>query len=300
MLGGSADTITNSGIIRGDIYLGEGDDSINNTRGTIEGTLFLGSGLDSYLGGTADEDVWGAEAIDTLSGGGGDDCLYGEEGNDVLTGGAGDDMMFGGTNDDVYVVDEHDTIDEVAGEGTNDTVSATTSFALADDDDIEKMQTDLATATTAITLRGNDLLGQSITGNAGVNALSGLGGSDTLNGLGGSDRLVGGTGKDTHTGGTGNDRFVFKTAANSVIGASRDVITDFTVAGTTERIDLSAFAGTFTFRGTGAFSSAGNEVKFQASGANTLVKIDLDADTAAEMEILLIGTKVLIATDFYL
>mgnify|MGYP001357081194 FL=1 len=93
---------------------------------------------------------------------------------------------------------------------------------------------------------------------------------------------------------------MFKTAADSLVGGNRDTITDFTVAGTLERIDLSAFAGTFAFRGTGAFSSTGKEVSYKFSGANTLVKIDLDGDTASEMEILLIGRKTLTAVDFIL
>lgn len=297
--GTSVITITNTGTIRGGLSLGGGGDNVDNSLGTITGEIFLGAGGDTFLGSAAGETVNGGDDGDNLFGGSGVDTLRGDAGNDTLGSGDGADILEGGADNDTYFVEQLDTIIEVGGGGTNDIVNASASFALAADDDIETLQTTSPPGTIAINLTGN-ALGQSITGNAGANILSGLGGIDTLNGAGGNDRLIGGTGKDTQTGGLGSDRFVFKTAADSVVGASRDVITDFTVAGTLERIDLSAFAGTFTFRGTGAFSSAGNEVKFQASGANTLVKIDLDADTAAEMEILLIGTKVLTATDFFL
>ncbi len=103
------------------------------------------------------------------------------------------------------------------------------------------------------------------------------------------------------TGGSGNDRFVFTAAADSVVGSNRDVITDFSTPGTLERIDLSAFSGAFVFRGKdAAFSSSAKEISYSALGSNTLVKIDLDSDAAAEMEILLTGRKTLTSTDFYL
>lgn len=305
-LGGMGKDAINLSALGNDAVGDQGDDTIagNSLDNRLFGglgsdTLFGNGGFDTLFGDAGDDSLDGGLSDDELFGGSGDDILAGDDGQDTLVGGDGEDLLTGGLGDDIYRVDAFDTINEVGGEGSNDRVQATMSFALAADDDIETMLAYAQTSATVLNLTGNALV-QSITGNAGANILSGLGGDDTLSGLGGNDRLIGGTGKDTQAGGLGNDRFVFSTAADSVVGANRDTIQDFTVAGTTERIDLSAFAGTFAFRGTGAFTSAGKEVAIKFSGANTIVKIDLDGDKAAEMEILLVGHKVLTAGDFYL
>lgn len=210
--------------------------------------------------------------------------IYGNDGANTLDGGAAGsdgvvDLLQGfGGNDTFVLGNGNDTVDEVNNGGGIDTITSSITRSLLSYTNIENL---------------------TLTGSGAANA-TGTAGANVLIGNAGINRLEGGAGKDTHTGGGGNDRFVFKTAADSLVGSSRDTITDFTVAGTLERIDLSGFAGTFAFRGTGPFTSAAKEVSYKFSGANTLVKIDLDGDTAAEMEIMLIGKKVLTATDFFL
>ena len=71
-LGTDADTILNSGRIKGNVYLGGGNDSFANAGGT-SGAIFGQSGADRIIGG------------------GSSDRINGGAGNDVLTGGAGPD-----------------------------------------------------------------------------------------------------------------------------------------------------------------------------------------------------------------
>lgn len=117
--------------------------------------------------------------------------ITGNAGNNALSSGAagGNDTMHGFGGNDIYrVYNAGDVIVENAGQGS-DTVYAATSFALAADDNIERLGTILAAATTAINLTGNTL-GQIITGNAGVNRLDGGLGNDTMFGFGGTDTFV--------------------------------------------------------------------------------------------------------------
>ncbi|MBL8660832.1 MAG: hypothetical protein JNM75_13885 [Rhodospirillales bacterium] len=142
-------------------------------------------------------------------------------------------------------------------------------------------------------LGGSDVL----RGREGHDLLDGGAGSDVLNGAGGDDVLSGGKGRDQLTGGSGDDRFDYNAPGDSKPGATlRDVISDFVGVGAAagDRIDLSTIdanttkAGNqaFVFKGAAAFSGAG-QVHVLASGANTLVQANTDANKAtAEMEIL--------------
>ncbi len=142
----------------------------------------------------------------------------------------------------------------------------------------------------------------------------GRGGNDKMYGYSGADTLIGGAGKDTLSGGSGSDRFIFKSASESSTGAtSADVITDFTTG--SDRINLSAIDAfdpssandTFVWKGTSSFSSTSKgEVryeKFNNSGTSndyTMVWIDTDRDSGAEMAIRLTGLHSLTESDFIL
>ena len=65
-----------------------------------------------------------------------------------------------------------------------------------------------------------------IVGTDAANTLSGGSGSDEIAGGAGGDAITDGSGRDALTGGSGSDRFVYS-AAQSVVGVSRDTITDF-------------------------------------------------------------------------
>ncbi len=100
-----------------------------------------------------------------------------------------------------------------------------------------------------------------------VKFINGTAGRDTLVGTPGDDVINGGEGADTLTGGAGSDVFVYTSMRDGA-----DVITDFLPG--TDRIDLSALLASIGVPAGSAWS--GGFVRLAASGANTLVQIDID------------------------
>ena len=170
-------------------------DNFENLTGTDNaGQSLTGNALDNIITGAGGDDViTGLDGNDTLSGGAGADTVYGGAGNDRIDGGAGADTMSGGTGNDTYVVDDAgDVVNEAGGEGTDTVETSLASYTLTDGQEIEN-------------LVGTNNAGQSLTGNALDNIITGAGGNDTIIGLAGNDTLTGNGGNDTLYGGSGND-----------------------------------------------------------------------------------------------
>ncbi|WP_292442532.1 VCBS domain-containing protein [Mesorhizobium sp.] len=160
---------------------------------------------------------------------------------------------------------------------------------------------------------GDDVLygnggADSIFGLAGNDTLFGQGGNDTLSGGDGNDRLVGGVGADTLTGGLGSDTFYYGTAvSDSAPGAGNfDTITDF-VHGV-DKIDLSSIDANTGSGGDQAFLFGGsntatvaNSITWSEVGGNTVVHVDVNGNTSADLQITLTGVGLgLTASDFVL
>jgi Ca2+-binding RTX toxin-like protein len=300
--------------------------SAQNTGGAGTDTL---SGIDSLVG---------SGLNDTLTGNARDNHIDGGAGSDVITGAAGIDTLDGGEESDIYLLTvlADKTAAEIADSGTTGldelrfaATAAGTLTLFAGDTGLERVvigngtaASAVSSATTALNVNAADVNNElTITGNAGANTLTGTSfadiiegglGNDVLYGGAGNDWLVGGLGRDTLSGGAGSDVFVFTTTSESSnTSTTSDVITDFLQG--QGKIDLSgidAFARTnandaFVWRGTSAFNSnTAGEVRYQkfdnAGTANdhTMVWVDNDADTAAEMSIRLTGLYNLTSTDF--
>ncbi|HEY1299759.1 MAG TPA: calcium-binding protein, partial [Stellaceae bacterium] len=271
------DVVTNSGLIQGAVYLGNGNDLFDSRLGTITGMI---------VGGDGD---------DTIYGGKGDDTIVGGDGNDRIDGSTGADDMIGGFGDDTYYVDNTgDVVDEnnaTYGGGGNTTVFSAISFDLGNSAQvIGTVQTLVLTGTADINAIGTGQ-NETITGNIGNNVIRGRGGSDQLNGGGGddlliagngtgsslsggpgddvlrggngADRLSGGSGADVMYGGAGNDTYVFDDVgdvANEAVAGSGG--TDRILASISVKLaDTAHVQGlieNLTLQGTAAISGGGN------------------------------------------
>lgn len=170
------------------------------------------------------------------------------------------------------------------------------------------------------TVQGNIDLG------GGNDIASGSAASDRIYGRGGNDSIIAGHGGDVITGGSGRDimagntkstlddgaRDIFKFTATSDSGTTsttRDTIYGFFNGGASggDKIDLSGLAtggpsSSFHFVGTAAFTSNHPaEVRVIASGADYIVQINNDNDSAADMTILVhSNSHTFVAGDFVL
>jgi len=139
-----------------------------------------------------------------------------------------------------------------------------------------------------------------LTGNAGANALWGGAGNDVLARVGGADILKGGA---------GNDRFVYTALADSTVAAAgKNTIADFA---TGDHIDLAAIDAdgnsgnggngdiAFSF-GTGAFTGHAGELRIVEAGAVQVVYADTNGDRIADFATNVASDHHLIAADFLL
>lgn len=133
--------------------------------------------------------------------------------------------------------------------------------------------------------------------------MSGDEGNDKLIGQKGwSQTFIGGAGVDTITTDGGKDKIVYTAVTDTGVGiGNSDFITDFSNS-SGDVIDLGRLSGTLSFVGTAAFGGNAGEVRFDIDVTNdrTIVGIDLDGNLAADMEIALVGIKILAADDFIL
>lgn len=180
--GTSADVLTNSGLIVGDIYMGSGADSIDTRSGMVIGQIEAGSGDDVIYGSlTHANDLNGGSGDDLLVGGGAADRIEGGPGADEIDGGGGIDTAAYQYAASAVTVDLRDN-------GAN---------------------TGLAAGDMLISIE--NILGSDFSdrlyGDGGANQVQGGAGSDILDGREGNDKLYGGSGADRMSGGAGNDVF---------------------------------------------------------------------------------------------
>ena len=271
------DTIRNAGKIVGNVSLGDGLDTYDGRAGAVVGTVAGDGGNDTLSGGDGADALNGGGDDDLLIGRGGDDNLNGESGNDYILGGSGNDNILAGADNDTINANAGD--DSVDGGTGNDVL---------------------------VGQAGNDVLNggddqDTLDGGAGDDILEGDDGNDVLRGRDGEDELAGGLGRDFLTGGQGVDNFVFRSTAETVVGANRDQILDFE-----QGLDLIVVAGltpgVFEFKGTAAFGPSGNaELRlFETPTGATIVQIDVNGDGVADAEIRVAGVTGLTADDFVL
>ncbi len=197
------------------------DDGIDTVRSSV--TYQLDNSAIERLELVGDADIDG-------TGNNYDNEIVGNSGNNRLDGRGGADTLAGGDGDDTYVVDQSDTVIEVAGEGT-DTVEARFDYTLGSN--LENL-----------TLTGYGSLNG--TGNELDNVLRGNSYNNILDGQGGADTMVGGAGDDTY--------IVDNTGDTVVENAGDGIDTVYSSANFT----LSANVENLTLTGNDALSGSGN------------------------------------------
>ena len=293
--GGKDDDTLNGGGGNDRISGGDGNDNVDGGSGSdrIDGgagndTLKGGDGSDKIDGGDGNDTVYGGDGSDRIDGGGGNDVLNGDGGNDKIDGGGGNDTINGGAGDDVLNGqagndkidggDGKDTINGGSGKDTltggkgNDTIDGGTG-----DDDID--------------------------GGDGDDVILGGDGADVIKGGAGNDTVTGGAGADTITGGDGNDVYVYTAKTDSGVDADTfDIIKDFSIAD--DKFDFTALLENDVFHFIaaegGAFTGTQAEVRWDKTGGNTLIEIDIDGDGTADMKIQLDGGLNLTEANFNL
>ena len=281
------------------------------------GNDYLVGGIqgDAIGGGGGNDTIAGLLGNDTLFGNAGNDVLLGGDGLDQLEGGAGNDLLFGGAGDDLLRGDVIDVVgnDTLLGEDGNDWLDA---GAGNDWLDGGVGNDTLYGGLGADVLRGgggDDILFGDVYSDRNTEISVNPRDTttlyeDVLLGGAGNDTLVGGYGADLMDGGTGADVFSIRNLNESTLAAP-DVIINFngavvaqqalqglasyaTVGAEGDRIDLSeidAITGTtendaFTFVGAAGFTAAG-QLRYQASGAVTLIEGDVNGDRVADFRI---------------
>jgi Ca2+-binding RTX toxin-like protein len=275
---------------------------VADTRaGSPDGTDTLSAVEVLSFNGTALTLRQGTNGIDTVVGAGGNDLLLGFGGADILNANGGDDMLIGGAGNDA-----------LNGAGGNDTAVfsgplASYGFTL---NGANLVVTDNRGGSPdgidTLNSIENAVFGTQTFGLAwGTNAANTLdtgGGADLLFGFGGDDELDGGAGADIMSGGLGNDDFNFDDNDSGLGAANRDVITDFLGGGAADNLDFSlvdantATGGDqafLTLLAGGAFTAA-QQLRYSQIDTNgdnvadsTLIEGNIDADAAAEFEVLL-------------
>jgi Tol biopolymer transport system component len=271
--------------IRSDVVTGDTNDAYDIFLAGLSFTpgkhLNGGSGADNLSGDSGPDILNGNAGADTLDGRGGADVLIGGSGRDRLDGGTGNDTLNGGQDDDRLAGGSGNDLlrggegrDVILGEGGRDFLHSG---------------------------QGNDWLA----GGSGDDVLRGDDGNDFLSGSAGADWLIGGQGQDRLNGGAGNDTFIFLSKDESPVGKG-DVIEDFGHSGDDR---LSIFTGTpfvmllpegAAFRGRGGDPTGDTEVemRWERSGGNVLLQVDLDLDRHSDMDITLLGVNSLSYSSF--
>jgi Ca2+-binding RTX toxin-like protein len=235
--------------------------SYQNATASVNASLLTPSGNtgdaagDTYI---AIESLYGSSFNDTLEGDANVNNLYDCDGADTLKGGGG--------NDNYLVNGSNDTIVELAGGGTSDTVyfyaqGSDTAYTLGSNLEV------LNLAIGALNGTGNDVA-NTVNGNELANTLDGGDGSGTAYAAA-NDTLIGGDGNDTYILRNSGDVVTEAALANS---GSNDVIeirfasTAYTVVANVETVQIAGGvnAGAITANA-GGMKMWGNEL------ANTLI-----------------------------
>ncbi|MBK8375066.1 beta strand repeat-containing protein [Sphingorhabdus sp.] len=307
-----------------------------NGRNDIGQYFFGGLAADTLNGGALDDRLFGRGGANIVNGNGGNDVIFLDAGanGSSLDGGSGSDVLnINGTTASLANFVGFESLQFVGGASltltgsqfangllqVGTTVTGSGSLTINMDAGVNFQSQNFAFSGVGVTVTVNGTSGidiikagtavHIINGGDGVDQIRGGTAADTINGDAGNDKIIGNTGADIITGGSGSDQFRYLFDTDSGLGANADRITDFTIGGDKLNfllIDADAVTAgdqAFNFVGTGAFANTGvGQIRYQNSGADLLVQVDVDGNGTADMEIILQGNAggTLTAGDFIL
>jgi Ca2+-binding RTX toxin-like protein len=287
--GAGGDDHVNAGV---DWVLADGLESLSLTAAVTyfePGSEYLSSYYSygqSGTGNAGDNYLEGNQLANSLYGMFGNDTLFGAGNNDTLVGGAGKDVILGRLGD---VVD--------GGIG-NDTLS----YAVDG-----RVQIDLGTGVVTFLDHAkatSSFVGiENATGGNRNDILIGSGAANVLRGDSGHDKFFSGNGADTLIGGTGNDTFKYNVLRSSTPDSRDSIAADdgraaFELPGVIggDKIDLAGIDANRSTTANDAFLFGGTgrgHVWAVDSGSDTIIRANVDADAAAEFELLIADGTVL-------
>lgn len=288
LIGNSGNNVLDGGLL-GDIMIGGKGNDTYVVESSIDSVIEeANGGIDTILS-TVGFDMTGHLNIENITLQGslnanaigyfGNNVLIGNAGNNLLDGAAGNDTMNGGAGDDHYIVDSlGDVVKETVANNLNgghDLVESKVSFNLTAHVNIEDLY---LFGPSDINGTGN-ALDNKIMGLAGKSSIDGAAGNDTLIGGAYDDTLIGGTGNDLLSGGGGIDRLSggdgIDTFDYDLLGEAGDIISGFVKGVGGDILDL---ADLISDLGAAGVAFTGGFLDFEASGSDTLLRVDQDGN----------------------
>ncbi|MCA8883405.1 MAG: hypothetical protein KDA50_06620 [Rhodobacteraceae bacterium] len=260
-------------------------DSIESAIGTSQHDVIYGSSAGNVLvGGDGDDSIYGISGRNLLSGGRGNDTIVGGVDDDMISGGGDADFLFGGAgadslsggdgDDHLYIDGAWDSVDGGAG---TDRVLFETSAGLSLDLSLWTGVEEVEGAAGDDTMDGSGVsTGLSLFGDDGDDILTGGSAKDRLEGGDDDDVLNGGANNDVLLGGSGNDILIGGDGRDTIHGQSGIDTVSFETASRRIWVDLEAGraalgAGSDTLTGIeNATGSDFDDLMFGSSGANTM------------------------------
>ena len=241
------DTITNDGLIDGDITTGLGDDVVTNT-GTITGDISLGEGNDTVTSGSDDHN---------LDGGNGDDTA-----------------VFSGVFADYSIVLNTDGSVTVSDLNTADGDDGTD--ILSNFETLEFSNLSLAVSALSSVVNGTSA-DETLIGTNAADIINGFDGNDVIDGESGDDLIDGGDGFDVSV--YAGSRLGFSVTETSGVFTVDDT---FTSAGTDEGTDMLTNVEFIRFTSSGTFAAdslvSGSEIDGTAGNDAAAVQGTTGAD----------------------